>query len=106
MNVEINATPTLTASTNNTCLIPGDNNVNIRLYSFTNEVFISLEIINVNIIANENAIIAIITVTIAIPAIYWIINASLEATINNYRSSQSMFQTLYKERGKIKTNSK
>ena len=53
-----------------------------------------------------HAIIAIITVTIAIPAIYWIINASLEATINNYRSSQSMFQTLYKERGKIKTNSK
>ena len=41
-----------------------------------------------------HAIIAIITVTIAIPAIYWIINASLEATINNYRSSQSMFQTL------------
>ena len=51
-----------------------------------------------------HAIIAIITITIAIPAIYWIINASLEATINNYRSSQSMFQTLYKEHGKIKTS--
>lgn len=50
-----------------------------------------------------HAIVALLTVIIAIPVIYWAINASLEATINNYRSSQSMFQTLYKEHGKIKT---
>ena len=50
-------------------------------------------------------IIAILTITIAIPCIYWAINASLEATINNYRASQSNFGQLYREHGKIKTNS-
>ena len=49
-------------------------------------------------------IIAILTITIAIPCIYWAINASLEATINNYRASQSNFGQLYREHGKIKTN--
>lgn len=49
----------------------------------------------------KHAVIAILTVTISIPIIYWTINASLEATINNYRHSQSVFQTLYKENGKI-----
>lgn len=50
----------------------------------------------------RHVIIAIITVVLAIPFIYYTINASLEATINNYRRSQSNFQTLYKENGKIK----
>jgi len=50
-----------------------------------------------------HVIIAILTVTAAIPCIYWAINASLEATINNYRSSQSAFEQLYKNYGKIKT---
>lgn len=50
-----------------------------------------------------HVIIAILTVTAAIPCIYWAINASLEATINNYRSSQSAFEQLYKDYGKIKT---
>ena len=49
----------------------------------------------------KHAIIAILTITVSIPVIYWTINASLEATINNYRRSQSIFQTLYKENGKI-----
>ncbi len=49
----------------------------------------------------KHAVVAILTVTISIPIIYWTINASLEATINNYRHSQSVFQTLYKENGKI-----
>ena len=49
----------------------------------------------------KHVIIAILTVTISIPIIYWTINASLEATINNYRRSQTIFQTLYKENGKI-----
>ncbi len=52
----------------------------------------------------KHSIIAILTITIAIPAIYFTINTSLEATINNYRRSQSIFQTLYREHGKIKTN--
>ena len=49
----------------------------------------------------KHAIVAVLTITISIPVIYWTINASLEATINNYRRSQSIFQTLYKENGKI-----
>ena len=48
-----------------------------------------------------HTIVAILTVTIAIPCIYWAINASLEATINSYRSSQNVFSQLYKENGKI-----
>ena len=51
-----------------------------------------------------HSIIVIITFIIAIPVIYWLINASLEATINNYRQSQSTFETLYKEHGKLKKN--
>ncbi len=51
-----------------------------------------------------HAIVAIITFAIAIPCIYWTINASLEATINNYRASQVVFGKLYREHGKIKTN--
>jgi len=49
----------------------------------------------------KHAIVAILTITLSIPVIYWTINASLEATINNYRHSQTIFQTLYKENGKI-----
>lgn len=49
-----------------------------------------------------HAIVAILTVTIAIPFIYWTINTSLETTINNYRNSQTIFGQLYKEKGKIK----
>ena len=49
-----------------------------------------------------HVIVAILTIAIAIPFIYWTINASLEATINNYRSSQNAFEQLYKNYGKIK----
>ena len=51
----------------------------------------------------KHVIIAVITVAIAIPITYWTINASLEATINNYRRSKTVFKSLYKEKGKIKT---
>lgn len=50
----------------------------------------------------KHSIVAIITIAVSIPIIYYTINASLEASINNYRSSQSIFKTLYKEKGKIK----
>ena len=49
----------------------------------------------------KHCIVAIITVAITIPIVYTLINASLEASINNYRRSQDMFKTLYKEHGKI-----
>ena len=49
-----------------------------------------------------HAILAIIVITLMIPIIYVMINASLEATINNYRTSQSMFEQLYRTSGKIK----
>lgn len=51
----------------------------------------------------KHSIIAIVTISLAIPIIYWTINSSLEASINNYRRSQTIFTTLYKERGKIKS---
>ena len=52
----------------------------------------------------KHAIVAILTIAISIPVIYITVNASLEATINNYRRSQNIFQTLYKENGKISNN--
>ncbi len=52
----------------------------------------------------KHAIVAILTIAISIPVIYITINTSLEVTINNYRRSQSIFQTLYKEKGKITRN--
>ena len=50
----------------------------------------------------KHAIIAVITIALFIPITYHIVNASLEASINNYRRSQKYFNTLYKEKGKIK----
>ena len=52
----------------------------------------------------KHIIIAIITVSISIPVIYLTINASLEASINNYKRSKTIFKTLYKEKGKIQKN--
>ncbi len=49
----------------------------------------------------RHVIVAILTITISIPVIYYAINASLEATINNHRQSQTVWQTLYRENGKI-----
>ena len=49
----------------------------------------------------RHVIIAIMTIAITIPVVYFVINASLEATIDNYRRSQSNWQVLYKENGKI-----
>ena len=48
-----------------------------------------------------HAIVAIITLAVSVPIVYYAINASLEASINNYRRSQANFQTLYRENGKI-----
>lgn len=52
----------------------------------------------------KHSIIAVITISIAIPVVYWTVNASLEASINNYRRSQAIFKTLYRDKGKIKTS--
>ena len=49
-------------------------------------------------------IIAILTLSVSIPLVYYVINASLEATIDNHRRSQSNWQTLYKQHGKITQN--
>ena len=46
-------------------------------------------------------LVAVIVFIISVPIVYSTINTSLEATINNYRKSQSNFQTLYREKGKI-----
>lgn len=51
----------------------------------------------------KHILVIIITISISIPALYWIINASLEASINNYKKSESIFKTLYREKGKIKS---
>ena len=49
----------------------------------------------------RHVIVAIITVAVSVPVIYYAVNASLEASIDNYRRSQSNFQILYREKGKI-----
>ena len=51
-------------------------------------------------------IIAIITIALAIPIVYWTINTSLEASINNHKRSQKIFNTLYRQKGKIKPQAK
>lgn len=53
-----------------------------------------------------HVMIGIITFFVIIPLMYWLVNACLEATIDNYRRSQNNFEVLYKERGKIKAPSK
>lgn len=50
----------------------------------------------------KHAVVAIITITISVPLIYFLINASLEATVSNYQRSKANFKILYKEKGKIK----
>lgn len=50
----------------------------------------------------RHLIVAILTIAISIPIVYFVINASLESSINNYRKSQNLFKVLYKEQGKIK----
>ena len=52
----------------------------------------------------RHVIVAIITISVAIPVVYMAINTSLEATIENHRRSQSNWQVLYKEHGKITKN--
>ena len=52
----------------------------------------------------RQVVIAILTVSISIPLVYHAINASLEATIDNHRRSQTNWQTLYKEHGKVTPN--
>ncbi len=49
--------------------------------------------------------ISLITFLIAVPLIYFLFNVSMEATIQNYKSSKNNFEVLYKETGKIKLNS-
>lgn len=50
----------------------------------------------------KHIIVAILTILMAVPCIYWAVNTSLETTINNYRQSQSAFEVLYREKGKLK----
>lgn len=66
------------------------------------DIAITKRRLNIIQTAIKHTIIAVITIAIAIPITYGIINASLEASINNYRRSQKYFNTLYKEKGKIK----
>ena len=49
----------------------------------------------------RQVIIAVLTISISIPVVYYVINASLEATIDNYRRSESNWQVLYRQHGKI-----
>ena len=49
----------------------------------------------------KHVIIMIITITLTIPVVYFSVNMSLEASINNYRKSQTLFKNLYREKGKI-----
>lgn len=50
----------------------------------------------------KHSVVAIITIAVSIPIVYHVINASLEASINNHRRTESMFKTLLNEQGKLK----
>lgn len=52
----------------------------------------------------KHIVVAIITLSLSIPAVLWLVNNSLEASINNYRQSKTIFKDLYKEKGKIQKN--
>ena len=49
----------------------------------------------------KHVIIMIITITLTIPVVYFSVNMSVEASINNYRKSQTLFKNLYREKCKI-----
>lgn len=49
----------------------------------------------------KHVVVSILIISLSIPLVYNVVNFSLEATINNYRNSQNLFQALYKENGKI-----
>ena len=49
----------------------------------------------------KHVLVSILIISLSIPLVYNVVNFSLEATINNYRNSKTLFQTLYKENGKI-----
>ena len=51
-----------------------------------------------------HALVAILVFLASVPVVYYTINASLEAAINNHRNAQSNWQALYKEHGKIPKN--
>ena len=48
-------------------------------------------------------IIMVLTVTIALPVFFVLLNKSIEITILNYQQAQQNFVKLYKEQGKIKS---
>ena len=48
-----------------------------------------------------NIVIAVLIFLATVPIVYYAINASLEATINNHLNAQKNWQVLYKEHGKI-----
>ena len=54
----------------------------------------------------RQVIIAVLTLSISIPLVYYVINISLEATVDNYRRSQTNWQVLYKQHGKIQNLNK
>ncbi|MBR1908175.1 hypothetical protein IJ818_04480 [bacterium] len=54
----------------------------------------------------KHLIVVCLTVIISFPVLFYAVNKSLQATINNYQQSQENFQKLYKERGKINSYQK
>lgn len=50
----------------------------------------------------KHSLVVFITVAIGLPSIFYITNASIEATVNSYREVQGNFEKLYKEKGGIK----
>ncbi len=76
-----------------------------RILREQDDIAINKRRLNMVLSTIKHLIVAIITISISIPIVYYVINTSLEASINNYRRSQSIFKTLYKEKGKIKTKS-
>lgn len=50
----------------------------------------------------KHSLVVFLTIAIGFPAIFFITNASIEATVNSYRQIQGNFEKLYQQKGGIK----
>lgn len=52
----------------------------------------------------KHLLVASITFIIGFPLLFYVVNVSMELTIENYKQAQKNFTKLYREKGKIKSN--
>ena len=50
----------------------------------------------------KHLIVVVLTIAIGFPLVFYITNASIEATVNSYREVQNNFEKLYQQKGGVK----